>query len=236
MLIKVTEVEHYTENLFRIRATRPASFRYTAGEFTMINMPGDSIKRAYSFTSGPYDDYLEFYSIKVQDGPLTSKLQNIKVQDTLEISERTTGTLTLANLTLNGNLWLMATGTGIAPYISLLRDPEIYEHFHKITVAWTVRVRDELAAYHDFLKSCPIVYYPTVTQDAPGAGVYRGRITEHIDAHGFWADITPTVDRVMICGNMDFNTELKQKLLQLGFAEGSNKTAGTFVQEKAFVG
>lgn len=235
MIVEVTQVEHYTKDLFRIRTTRPASFRFTAGEFVMINLKGTP-KRAYSLTSGPYDDYLEFYSIKVPNGPLTSVLKNIQPGDSIEVAERTTGTLTLANLELNGNLWMMATGTGIAPYISLLRDPETYERFHKITVAWTVRVRDELAAYHDFLKSQPILYYPTVTQDAPGAGIYRGRITEHIDAHGFWSDITPGVDRVMICGNMDFNTEMKQRLIKLGFNEGNNKQAGTFVQEKAFVG
>ena len=146
MIVTVTQVEHYTDSLFRIRTQRPQSFRFTAGEFTMLGIPDGAVKRAYSFTSGPYDDYLEFYSIKVPDGPLTSVLQHVQPGDTLDINERTTGTLTLANLTLNGNLWLMATGTGIAPYISLLRDPEIYEHFHKITVAWTVRVRDELAA------------------------------------------------------------------------------------------
>jgi len=189
MIVTVTQVEHYTDSLFRIRTTRPASFRFTAGEFVMINLEGTP-KRAYSLTSGPYDEYLEFYSIKVPNGPLTGVLQHAQPGDELEVSERTTGTLTLANLTLNGNLWLMATGTGIAPYISLLRDPETYERFHKITVAWTVRTRDELA-FHDFLKSCPIVYYPTVTQDNPGVGVYAGRITQHIDNHGFWADITP---------------------------------------------
>ena len=235
MIVEVTQVEHYTQDLFRIRTTRPAHFRFTAGEFVMINLEGTP-KRAYSLTSGPYDDYLEFYSIKVPDGPLTSVLKNIQPGDSIEVAERTTGTLTLANLELNGNLWMMATGTGIAPYISLLRDPETYERFHKITVAWTVRVKDELAAYHNFLKEQPILYYPTVTQDAPTSGVYRGRITEHIDEHGFWSDITPNVDRVMICGNMDFNTEMKQRLLELGFAEGNNKSAGTFVQEKAFVG
>jgi len=235
MLLEVTEVEHYTDSLFRIRTQRPAHFRYTAGEFVMINLD-NTPKRAYSLTSGPYDDYLEFYSIKVPNGPLTSVLQHIQIGDTIEVAERTTGTLTLANLELNGNLWLMATGTGIAPYISLLRDPETFERFHKITVSWTVRTRDELAAYHDFLKGLPILYYPTVTQDNPGGGVYAGRITEHIDNHGFWADIGPQVDRVMICGNMDFNNEMKERLTRMGFAEGNSKSQGTFVQEKAFVG
>lgn len=235
MIVKITEVEHYTDSLFRIKTERPAHFRYSAGEFVMINLEGTP-KRAYSLTSGPYDDYLEFYSIKVPDGPLTSVLQHVSVGDTIEVGDRSTGTLTLANIELNGNLWMMSTGTGIAPFISLLRDPEIYERFHKITVTWTVRTRDELNAYHDFLKAQPILYYPTVTQDTPSVGVYAGRITHHIDEYGFWNDIGPDVDRVMICGNMDFNNDMKARLLEKNFTEGNNRAAGTFVQEKAFVG
>jgi ferredoxin--NADP+ reductase len=235
MIVKITEVEHYTDSLFRIKTERPAHFRYSAGEFVMINLEGTP-KRAYSLTSGPYDDYLEFYSIKVPDGPLTSVLQHVSVGDTIEVGDRSTGTLTLANIELKGNLWMMSTGTGIAPFISLLRDPEIYERFHKITVTWTVRTRDELSAYHDFLKAQPILYYPTVTQDKPGGGVYAGRITHHIDEYGFWNDIGPDVDRVMICGNMDFNNDMKARLLEKNFTEGNNRAAGTFVQEKAFVG
>ena len=236
MFVEVTEVEHYTDRLFRIRTERPQSFRFTAGEFTMISMPDSDVARAYSLTNGPGDDFLEFYSIKVPDGPLTSRLQHIQIGDELEVNERTTGTLTLANIELKGNLWLMATGTGIAPFMSLLRDPATYENFHKITVTWTVRTQKELDAFHNELKQLPIVYYPTVTQDAPGPGIYTGRITQHIDEYGFWNDITPQVDRVMICGSMDFNMDMKNRLLEKGFQEGNKRTAGTFVLEKAFVG
>ena len=124
MQLEVTEVTHYTDKLFRIKLERPRSYKFTAGEFVMIGMPDDKIKRAYSITSGPYDDYLEFYSIKVPNGPLTSKLKYIEPGKFLDIGEKPTGTLITANLELGGVLHLMATGTGIAPFISLLRDPE----------------------------------------------------------------------------------------------------------------
>ena len=117
--MKVIEVQHYTDTLFRIRVERPRSFRFAAGEFVMVSLP-DTPKRAYSISSGPYDDWIEFYSIKVPDGPLTSKLQHIKVGDDLEVNTKPTGTLILANLELGGHLVLMASGTGIAPFISLL--------------------------------------------------------------------------------------------------------------------
>ncbi len=236
MFVEVTEVEHYTDRLFRIRTERPQSFKFTAGEFTMISMPDSDVARAYSLTNGPADDFLEFYSIKVPDGPLTSRLQHIQVGDELEVYERTTGTLTLANLESRGNLWLMATGTGIAPFMSILRDPTTYNNYHKITLAWTVRTQQELAAFHETLKSFPILYYPTVTQDSPGSGIFTGRITHHIDEHGFWNDIGPQVDRVMICGSMDFNMDMKKRLLEKGFVEGNKRSKGTFVLEKAFVG
>ena len=115
--LPVIEVQHYTDKLFRIQTERPRSYRFTAGEFVMIGLE-DAPNRAYSITSGPYDDYIEFYSIKVQDGPLTSKLQHVKVGDTIRVGEKPTGTLILANLELGGHLVMMASGTGIAPFIS----------------------------------------------------------------------------------------------------------------------
>ena len=155
--LPVTEVQHYTDKLFRIRTERPRSYRFTAGEFVMIStMDEDTPNRAYSFTSGPYDDYLEFYSIKVQDGPLTSKLQHVKVDDLIKIGDKPTGTLILANLTLGGHLIMMASGTGIAPFISLLREPETYDLFENITVTWTTRTHAEQYCYRDFLKEIPI--------------------------------------------------------------------------------
>jgi len=235
MLITVIEVEHYTDRLFRIRTERPRSFRFTAGEFTMIGLPGTNITRAYSFTSGPGDDYLEFYSIKVEHGPLTSQLQHIQVGDSLEVSERTTGTLTLANIELGGDLWLLATGTGIAPFISILRDPSTYDCFENIHVAWSVRNREELNSYSDFLSEMPINFIPIVTQDKSWTG-FNKRITKKISAGILIPDLNPDTNKVMICGSMDFNTDIKSMLTEYKWTEGNKRSAGTFVQEKAFVG
>ena len=193
MILTVTEVEHYTETLFRIRTERPRTFRFIAGEFVMIGLDNWSeklqknkpIMRAYSLTSGPYDEYLEFYSIKVQDGPLTSKLQHIKVGDELIVGEKPTGTLTLNNLALGGNLWLLATGTGIAPFISLLRDPTTYDHFDQIHVYWSVRKAEELQAWDSFLQEQAIKYTATVTQD-PNWNGFKKRITHFISAGRIW--------------------------------------------------
>ena len=238
MLVKVIEVEHDTAKLFRIRTERPRSFRFTAGEFTMIGLPDTNITRAYSFTSGPGDDYIEFYSIKVDDGPFTSALQHIQVGDSLEIGERTTGTLTLANIELGGNLWLFATGTGIAPFVSILRDPDTYDNFWTVNVAWSVRTNDELLAYHDFLQEMlngVHNYYPTVTQETPVTGVLSGRIQEHIANDNYWKFIRPDSDKVMLCGSMDFNADMKNFFTNTGFTEGSKRSAGNLLQEKAFV-
>ena len=228
--LKVIEVEHYTDKLFRIQTERPRSFRFTAGEFVMIGLEG-APNRAYSITSGPYDDYIEFYSIKVQDGPLTSKLQHVQVGDTIKVGEKPTGTLILANLTLGGHLVMMASGTGIAPFISLLREPETYDLFENITVTWTTRLHAEQDCYRDFLKEMPIEYISTVTQEP---AELHGRIQK------FMADDTVKIDnpaeqRIMLCGSIDFNNDLKEHFNSLGFSEGNKKTQGTFVQERAFV-
>ena len=153
MNLEVIEVTHYTDKLFRIKTERPKHFKFTAGEFTMIGFPEEKVKRAYSMTSGPYDDFIEFYSIKVPNGPLTSKLKHIEPGKMLYVGEKSTGTLTLAHLKLGGNLWLMATGTGKAPFISLLRDPGTYDAFDNITVTWTVPYKKDLRAYDEFLKA-----------------------------------------------------------------------------------
>lgn len=229
--LEVIEVTHYTDKLFRIKLERPRDFRFTAGEFTMIGLPEDDVRRAYSFTSGPYDDYLEFYSIKVPNGPLTSKLKYIEPGKFLEVGDKPTGTLTLANLELGGHLWLMATGTGIAPFISLLRDPATFDAFDKITVCWTVPNVKDLRSYNNFLEESEVTYFPTVTQEE---FKNQGRITKYIDG-GMWDDITPKNDKVMICGSLEFNNDVKSILSTYGWQEGNKKTAGTFVQEKAFV-
>jgi ferredoxin/flavodoxin---NADP+ reductase len=234
MLLKVTEVEHYTDTLFRFKTERPSTFRFAAGEFTMIGMGDNDIMRAYSITSGPYDDFLEFYSIKVPDGPLTSRLQKINVGDTVEVGTKPTGTLTLANLELGGNLYLLATGTGIAPFISLLRDPTTYDHFDRIHVAWSVRQQDELLAYNSFLQECDIIYTPIVTRD-PEWPFMNKRITNMLSAGMLIPDLDSSKNKVMICGSNEFNSDVKTMLTDWKWEEGSRKTAGTFVQEKAFV-
>jgi ferredoxin--NADP+ reductase len=232
--LKVIEVEHYTDTLFRIRTERPNTYRFTAGEFTMIGMPDHDLMRAYSFTSGPYDEFLEFYSIKVPDGPLTSRLQHIQVGDELEVGDRPTGTLTLANLELGSNLWMLATGTGIAPFISLLRDPATHEAFEKIHVVWSVREQAELLAYNEFLQDLDIDYTPIVTRDPEWPGE-KNRMTNLIKDSILLRNSTPETDKVMICGSMPFNYDVKDMLTSAGWQEGNRRTAGNFVQEKAFV-
>lgn len=230
-ILKVTEVQHYTDKLFRIRTERPNSHRFVAGQFTMIGMLDDDLTRAYSYTSGPYDDFLEFYSIKVQDGPLTSRLQHIQVGDEIQVGNKPTGTLILANLELGGHLVMMASGTGIAPFISLLREPETYDLFEDITVTWTTRTHAEQDCYRDFLNEMPIEYFSTITQE-PAEN--QGRIQKFLN-HGILTIDNPEKQRIMICGSIDFNNDLKEHFTALGFSEGNKRTQGTFVQEKAFV-
>jgi ferredoxin--NADP+ reductase len=232
--LRVTEVEHYTDTLFRIRTERPSTYRFTAGEFTMIGMVDSDIMRAYSITSGPYDEFLEFYSIKVPDGPLTSRLQHIQVGDELEVGDRPTGTLTLANLELGGDLWMLATGTGIAPFISLLRDPATYEAFKRIHVVWSVREQAELLAYNEFLQELDIDYIPIVTRDPNWPG-QKNRMTNLMKDGILLTNGAPETDKVMICGSMPFNNDVKDMLTSAGWQEGNRRTAGNFVQEKAFV-
>ena len=197
----------------------------------MIGMLDDDLTRAYSYTSGPYDDFLEFYSIKVQDGPLTSRLQHIQVGDEIQVGNKPTGTLILANLELGGHLVMMASGTGIAPFISLLREPETYDLFEDITVTWTTRTHAEQDCYRDFLNEMPIEYFSTITQE-PAEN--QGRIQKFLN-HGILTIDNPEKQRIMICGSIDFNNDLKEHFTALGFSEGNKRTQGTFVQEKAFV-
>jgi len=234
MFLKITEVEHYTDTLFRIRTERPSTFRFTAGEFTMIGMGDNDITRAYSITSGPYDEYLEFYSIKVPDGPLTSRLQHVEVGGELEVGDKPTGTLTLANLELGGDLWMLATGTGIAPFISLLRDPVTFEEFNRIHVVWSVRYQSELLAYNEMLQDLDIDYIPIVTRDTEWMAE-KNRITKLMQNGVIITNGSPATDKVMICGSMPFNNDVKEMLIDAGWQEGNRRTAGNFVQEKAFV-
>ena len=230
----VTQVQHYSDSMFRFRTNRPNSFRFTAGEFVMISCREDSVKRAYSITSGPGDDYLEFLSIKVPNGLLTSELSKYEPGDSLYLNERTTGTLTLANIELGGNLWLLATGTGVAPFISILNDGYTYDQFDQINLVWSVRKCEDLSVYNKMLNSLPINFIPVVTQDKNWTGLSK-RITTMLSAGVILPELEPSKNKVMICGSMDFNTDIKSMLSDWGWQEGNNKTAGTFVQEKAFV-
>jgi len=232
--LTVTEVEHYTDSLFRFRLAKPANFEFRAGEFTMVSI-GDAPKRAYSITSGPGDDFIEFYSIKVQDGPLTSKLQNIVPGDTVFVGNKPTGTLLIDNLTEGTDLWLLATGTGIAPFISLLRDPATRQKYNRIHVVWSVRDQAELLAYNDMLQEADIDYTPVVTRDSEWTGLST-RITNLISDGVIMSKSTPDTDKVMLCGNMNFNIEIKALLEQYDWTEGNKREQGSFVLEKAFVG
>lgn len=232
--LRVTEVEHYTDTLFKFKLTKPEGFEFKAGQFTMIGLD-DTPKRAYSLTSGPKDDFIEFYSIKVPDGALTSKLQNIQVNDFVNVGNKPTGNLMVENLDEGTDLWLLATGTGIAPFISMLCDDETYDRFKNIHVLWSVREMGEIKAFTEWLASLGIDYTPIVTRDKKWKGE-TNRITTLIKEGKILENATPETDKVMLCGNMDFNVEIRDILTERGWVEGSNRQNGSFLLEKAFVG
>ncbi|MDQ7776160.1 ferredoxin--NADP reductase [Paracoccus aminovorans] len=253
----VTAVRHWTDRLFSFRVTRPASLRFRSGEFVMIGLPGDNgkpILRAYSIASPAWDDELEFYSIKVPDGPLTSKLQNIRPGDEIILRPKPVGTLVLDALLPGKRLWFLATGTGIAPFASLMREPESYERFEQVIMMHTCRTADELAYGRELvenLKHDPLLgelygeafasrllYYPTTTRET---SPHMGRITDNLTSGKVFADLgLPPMDaandRAMICGSLAFNTDVKAVLEGFGLREGANSEPKEFVVEKAFVG
>ncbi len=231
--LRVTDVKHYTDTLFKFKLIKPDDFKFKSGQFTMIGLE-DTPKRAYSLTSGPEDNFIEFYSIKVQDGALTSKLQDIQVGDFVKVSDKTTGNLMVENLTEGTDLWLLATGTGIAPFISMLCDDYTYERFKNIHVLWSVRKIEEIEAFDEFLSSLNIDYIPIVTRDERWEGE-TDRITTLINEGKILNPSTPETDKVMLCGNMDFNVEIRDTLVNRGWKEGSNRENGSFLLEKAFV-
>lgn len=255
----VTQVTHWTKDLFSFRVTRPASLRFRSGEFVMIGLMGDPhpetgkqkpLLRAYSIASPAWDDELEFYSIKVQDGPLTSKLQHIKVGDEIILRPKPVGTLVHDALLPGKRLWLFATGTGFAPFASLLREPETYEKFDQIIMTHTCREVDELAygaALIKELENDPLIgelvdgkvtYYPTTTrEDSPK----MGRITTLLESGEVFTDlgipaITKETDRAMVCGSLGFNKDIKTLMDGFGLTEGANSDPQHYVVEKAFVG
>ncbi|WP_372602843.1 ferredoxin--NADP reductase [Actibacterium sp.] len=255
----VTSVKHWTDRLFSFRVTRPQSLRFRSGEFVMIGLMGDPdpktgkqkpLLRAYSIASPSWDEELEFYSIKVPDGPLTSKLQHIEVGDQIILRPKPVGTLVLDALLPGKRLWMFATGTGIAPFASLLRDPETYERYEEVVVMHTCRQVDELAYGRELIAALPgdpligelvgdkIKYYPTTTrEDSP----FMGRITDNLTSGKVFADLgLPPMDaehdRGMVCGSLGFNKDIMAILEGFGLKEGANSEPAQFVVEKAFVG
>jgi len=246
----VVSVQHYTDRLFKFRITRPASLRFRSGEFVMIGLPNAAkpLYRAYSIASPSWDEELDFFSIKVADGPLTEHLQKIRPGDMILMRKKPVGTLVNDALVPGTRLWLFATGTGIAPFVSLIRDPETYEKFEKVILCHTCRLRSELeygfeavaAARADPLvgeeATAQLVHYATTTRDQSER---MGRITDLISSGKLFDDlgagpIDPAIDRGMICGSIDFLQDAKALLEAAGLTEGANSRPAEFVVEKAF--
>ncbi len=248
---QVLSVHHWTDTLFSFTTTRDPGFRFRSGQFVMIGLQveGKPLLRAYSVASAFYAEHLEFFSIKVQNGPLTSRLQHLKVGDTVLVGRKPTGTLVLDNLRDGRNLYLLATGTGLAPFLSTIRDPETYERFDKVIVTHGVRTVAELA-YRELIENelpndellgeyikPKLVYYPTVTRE-PFRN--QGRLTDLITSGKLFTDLglpafDKAQDRVMLCGNPGIIADVPKYLESIGFEEGNTGEPGDYVIEKAFV-
>ncbi|MES2511691.1 MAG: ferredoxin--NADP reductase [Pseudomonadota bacterium] len=246
----VLSVHHWTDKLFTFTTTRDTSLRFSNGHFTMIGLKVNDkpLLRAYSIVSANYEEHLEFLSIKVPEGPLTSRLQHIQVGDKIIVGKKPTGTLLIDYLLPGKRLYLLSTGTGLAPFMSVIRDPATYEAFEQVILVHGVRQADELA-YHDLvLDHLPkheflgemiqkqLLYYPTVTRES-----YRnmGRVTDLMESGKMFEDLKlPNLDvandRVMICGSPHMLKDLKHMLETRGFKEGTTTTPGDFVIERAF--
>ncbi|MEC8024211.1 MAG: ferredoxin--NADP reductase [Myxococcota bacterium] len=249
--VPVVSVHHYTDRLFKFRVKRPKNFRFESGQFAMIglNIEDEPIMRAYSMASPSWDDELEFYSIIVPDGPLTSQLRYIKPEDPLLISGRGVGSLTMKALKPGKRLFMLATGTGIAPFASIMRDPDTYERFDEVYLTHTCREAAELSYGKELvaaLREDPLcgefanklTYYSSVTREEYE---HMGRITDLLESGQVFSDlgIAPfdaEGDRVMICGSMELNRDLQKILEAQGFVEGSRRQKGSYVLERAFVG
>lgn len=258
----VTSVKHWTDRLFSFRVSRPQSLRFRSGEFVMIGLMGDPdpktgrqkpLLRAYSIASPSWDEELEFYSIKVQDGPLTSRLQHIQPGDELILRPKPVGTLVHDALLPGKRLWLFATGTGIAPFASLIRDPETFENYDQIILTHTCRDVAELDYGRELVDSLrsdemmqellgdgldKLTYYPTTTREESPR---MGRITDLLRNGTVFGDlgiesISAETDRAMVCGSMGLNTDIKEILEGYGLREGANSDPAEYVVEKAFVG
>jgi ferredoxin/flavodoxin---NADP+ reductase len=252
---QVLSVHHWTDKLFSFTTTRDPGLRFSNGHFTMIGLPADEaagqkkpLLRAYSIASANYEDQLEFLSIKVPDGPLTSKLQHIQPGDTIMVGRKPTGTLLIDYLRPGKRLYLLSTGTGLAPFMSIVRDPATYEKFDRVILVHGVREVDELAyreyltqqlPQHEFLGETvarQLSYYPTVTREE---FINQGRVTELLDNGKLHEDLNlppldAAEDRVMICGSPAMLRDLKSMMEARGFDEGNTSQPGDFVIERAF--
>ncbi|MFD2248800.1 ferredoxin--NADP+ reductase [Pseudochelatococcus lubricantis] len=247
---RVLSVHHWTDTLFTFTTTRDPGFRFRTGEFTMIGLTVDGrpLLRAYSIVSPSWEDTLEFFSIKVPNGPLTSRLQHIQEGDTIIVGRKATGTLVLDNLLPGRKLYLLGTGTGLAPFLSIIRDPETYERFEQVILVHGTRWVRELAYADLITKELPehellgeevrekLFYYPTVTREPFR---HEGRITTLIESGRLFADLElppldKETDRVMICGSPSMMVDLRTLMDGLGFDEGNSGEPGHFVIEKAF--
>ena len=247
---RVLSVHHWTDKLFTFTTTREPSLRFSNGHFTMIGLRVNDkpLLRAYSIVSANYEEHLEFLSIKVPEGPLTSRLQHIQVGDSIIVGKKPTGTLLIDYLLPGKRLYLLSTGTGLAPFMSIIRDPATYEAFEQVILVHGVRQADELAYHdlvldhlpkHEFLGemiSKQLLYYPTVTRES-----YRnmGRVTDLMESGKIFEDLKlPALDavhdRVMICGSPHMLKDLKHMLEGRGFKEGNTSKQGDFVIERAF--
>ncbi|MBI5861900.1 MAG: ferredoxin--NADP reductase [Rhodocyclales bacterium] len=249
---QVISVRHWNDTLFSFRTTRDKGLRFENGHFVMIGLEVDGrrLMRAYSIASPNYEEHLEFFSIKVPNGPLTSRLQNIEVGAEILVSRKPTGTLVLRDLKPGKNLYLFSTGTGLAPFISIVQDPETYERFEKVVLLHGVRHKSELAYAEFFSSELPqheflgemvrdkLIYYPMVTRE-PFRN--QGRITTLIENGKLFADIglpplDPATDRVMICGSPHMLADCSALLDARGFAISPHTgVAGDYVIERAFV-
>jgi ferredoxin--NADP+ reductase len=241
----VTDITHWNDRLFSFRTTRSDAFRFRNGHFVMlgVEVDGKPLLRAYSIASANHDEHLEFFSIKVQDGPLTSRLQHLQINDPVWVSKKPVGTLVTDDLNPGKRLILLSTGTGLAPFLSITRDPEVYERFDEVVLVHGVRQKNDLAYYDYFTQDLPndeymgelikaqLTYLPTVTREPFER---QGRITD-LMTDGTLA-LDPASDRIMLCGSQSMLQDVSAALDGLGFvASPSQGTAGDYVIERAFV-